>query len=381
MSLIKKLFGNIEKIEDLDDGTIKVSGYASSGAKDSDGETVLPEAMKNALPDYMAYANIREMHQAKAAGTAIEAKVEDDGRTFIRAHIVDSEAVKKVKAKVYKGFSIGGKVTARDETDKTIIKGLRLAEISLVDRPANPEAVMTCWKAEKTTDEVAVDDLAKLLDEGGSDMAQALIKHGKDIIAKKAAPVEEPKKDDKPPVKEPAAAVDKAKKGMYTVSELARCLESLSYIAAGCASEAEYEGDNSPVPAKLRTAMKVVGEALKEMTVEEVSELLAAAKVSKAAKVEVNGDVSKLEAQVQTLGEQLTKAVSDITALKAQPMPTASVTRVVEKATEATPGSDTLKMEIAPILNPDGSVDVAASLVKAAHKYGARSPNPAGASG
>jgi hypothetical protein len=40
--------------------------------------------------------------------TAIEAEAQDDGRTWFGAHIVDSEAVKKVKAKIYNGFSIGG---------------------------------------------------------------------------------------------------------------------------------------------------------------------------------------------------------------------------------------------------------------------------------
>ncbi len=142
------LYGEISKVDPQDDGTIKVYGFASTAAEDSQGETVLPDAIKAALPDYMKFGAVREMHQPLAAGTAIEASVQDDGRTWFGAHVVDPIAVKKVQTGVYKGFSIGGKVTERDTLNRTIIKGIRLTEISLVDRPANPEAVFTMYKAE-----------------------------------------------------------------------------------------------------------------------------------------------------------------------------------------------------------------------------------------
>ena len=147
-----KLYAEIAKMEAQDDGTVKVWGYASSEAVDSDGEIIAAEAMKAAIPDYMKFGAVREMHGSNAAGTAIEINVEDDGRTFFGAHIVDPIAVTKVKTGVYKGFSIGGSVTARDELNKSQITGLKLTEISLVDRPANPDAVFTCYKADKPKD-------------------------------------------------------------------------------------------------------------------------------------------------------------------------------------------------------------------------------------
>ena len=161
---MKKLYAEICKTEEIDDGTIKVWGYASSGAVDSDGDTITPEAMKAALPDYLKFGAVREMHQPKAAGTAIEADVQEDGRTFFGAHVVDSEACRKVKANVYKGFSIGGNVTQRDDTNKSIIKGIKLIEISLVDRPANPQALFTMYKVEEVNN--SVDELAELIDKG-----------------------------------------------------------------------------------------------------------------------------------------------------------------------------------------------------------------------
>src|SRR5947208_11173488 len=126
-----------------------VWGYASTEAADNQGESVKREALAAALDDYMRFANIREMHQPSAVGIAEEAAIDDKG-LYIAARIVDGEAWEKVAACVYKGFSIGGKVTARDPADRSIITGLELSEISVVDRPANPEAVFDCWKRAAT---------------------------------------------------------------------------------------------------------------------------------------------------------------------------------------------------------------------------------------
>lgn len=76
--------------------------------------------------------------------------------------------MKKVNAGVYKGFSIGGKVTGRDELKKTTITGLKLVEISLVDRPANQEAVYTLVKFEDI-DKVETVDLKKYLGDSSYD--------------------------------------------------------------------------------------------------------------------------------------------------------------------------------------------------------------------
>ncbi|MGC2411740.1 MAG: DUF6582 domain-containing protein [Stellaceae bacterium] len=122
-----------------------VWGYASTEAEDDQGETVTREALAAALDDYMRFANIREMHQPSAVGVAKEAAVDDKG-LYLGAKIVDGDAWEKVIEGVYKGFSIGGRVTARDPADRRLITALHLTEISVVDRPANPEAVFDCWK-------------------------------------------------------------------------------------------------------------------------------------------------------------------------------------------------------------------------------------------
>ncbi len=124
----------------------EVWGYASTEARDDQGEVVRREALIAALGDYMRFANIREMHQLSAVGVAREATVDDKG-LYVGARIVDDQAWQKVVEGVYKGYSIGGLVTRRDPADYKSITGLVLNEISLVDRPANPEAVFDYWKA------------------------------------------------------------------------------------------------------------------------------------------------------------------------------------------------------------------------------------------
>lgn len=230
---VMKIYGQISKVSDQDDGTVLVEGIASSESVDSDGEVITSDAMRAALPDYMKFANIREMHQAKAAGVAVAAEVQSDGKTFLRAHIVDSEAVKKIKAGVYKAFSIGGRVQKYDPADKNRIIAIKLSEISLVDRPANPEAVMTCWKGD------------------GLDQAP-----------------------------ESVASVE-ARKGMWTLARLAELIESLSCIQADSAYEAEWEGDNSKVPGALKDALAQLANVFAAMSEEELSELQAKGKAAK----------------------------------------------------------------------------------------------------
>jgi hypothetical protein len=267
----KRIYANIEKVEAQDDGTLKVWGFASSGAEDSDGETITPEAMKAALPDYMKFGAVREMHQSMAAGTAIEASVDDTtGKTMFGAHVVDPVAVLKVQTQVYKGFSIGGKVTERDPMNKKIIKGLNLVEVSLVDRPANPDAVFTMYKAASTPEDDVV-ELAELLDAGTVTPAQVL------ELIKASKPAEQPVPSEAPPQggvpsTEPVPA--EIVKGMYSVADFASVLNSISYIASESGWESQYEGDNSPMPAALFKWLQDGIELFKGMVAEETAEMV-----------------------------------------------------------------------------------------------------------
>ncbi|MDI3341271.1 MAG: hypothetical protein QJR03_12150 [Sphaerobacter sp.] len=126
-----------------------VTGYASTTALDLDGQRADAEWLKSAIPEWMTWGNIREMHGPSAVGVAEDATIDQKG-AIITAKIVDDDAWKKVAEGVYKGFSIGVKhpVIVKDASAPNgLIKGGTIVEVSLVDRPANPECVLTVAKA------------------------------------------------------------------------------------------------------------------------------------------------------------------------------------------------------------------------------------------
>lgn len=127
-----------------------VSGYASTPTRDMDGEIVTLDAVKAALPDYMRWGNIREMHRLSAVGTAEEAHTDGKG-LFLTAKIVDDNAWKKCLEGVYKGFSIGGRKLDKVGEEVTEIE---MVEISIVDRPANPDCRINVVKSAKAGEAV-----------------------------------------------------------------------------------------------------------------------------------------------------------------------------------------------------------------------------------
>lgn len=130
-----------------------VWGYASTPALDSDDEIISLEAMKAALPAYMKWGNVREMHKPSAVGVALKGSVVDEKGLWFGAKIVDPLAWAKVQEGVYKGFSIGGEIVRK--VGKTI-EELDLVEISVVDRPANEECRIEVVKMQKTSEAGAV---------------------------------------------------------------------------------------------------------------------------------------------------------------------------------------------------------------------------------
>lgn len=123
-------------------------GYFSTEALDSQGQIVEAAAIEKAISGYMQWGNIREMHQTLAAGVAKSIKKDDKG-WYLSCKVVDPIAQTKCREGVYKGFSIGGlvKTVVEDKMAKGgRITDLELHEISLVDRPANPECRIDIYK-------------------------------------------------------------------------------------------------------------------------------------------------------------------------------------------------------------------------------------------
>lgn len=378
-----KLYAEIAKMEAQDDGTVKVWGYASSEAVDSDGEIIAAEAMKAAIPDYMKFGAVREMHGSNAAGTAIEINVEDDGRTFFGAHIVDPIAVTKVKTGVYKGFSIGGSVTARDELNKSQITGLKLTEISLVDRPANPDAVFTCYKADKPKDGEEADKDDKPADKADETPADDTEKADSDTVDEKVDNKEDDKKDEAEKsasvelsdseitiLKAVLAKAEKPKdepvaKSMWQVKSLADVLTSLKWLI----EDAAYDNIDEAVIAQIKESAGSLAESLKALTVSEADKLVdgLAAKADKSddlAKAESVDELAKAQDALKKSNDALAKAQAEIESLKKQAAPPKGSTKAIGKAEDN--GEDPLN-GFQPIVKNDGSLDDVATLVKAAH--------------
>lgn len=263
---MKNFFGLIEKSEDLEDGTIKVWGFASTEDEDSDGEIILSSAIEKALPDYLKFSNIREMHGSSAAGTTFEASV-SNGKTFIGAHIVDPVAVKKVKTKTYKGFSIGGKVLKRNKNNPNIIEEIKLVEISLVDRPANPGAVFTMYKSEQ------VDNNNEILDNIENKESNM---ENNEVIKEETIEVSNDKKEDNLEVSNEVIKEEKKedlKKGLVDVARLSILIEELYWLKECLNFEKEMEEDESKIPEDLSNVIKDLSSILINLAIEETSEL------------------------------------------------------------------------------------------------------------
>jgi HK97 family phage prohead protease len=425
---MKNIYAEICKVNDEQR---MVYGYASTEAMDVQGERVSKDALAKALPEYMRFANIREMHQPSAVGVAKSAEIDDKG-LYIACKVVDESAWEKVKEGVYKGFSIGGKAVSK--VDETITE-MRLSEISLVDRPANPEAVIEVWKADGVQSPAqasAIDQLAELLDKGAI-TPERLIE-----LAKGDVPATEPTE---PPAEEPAAEVpaDEApaadapadaakadadadvKKGFEgeEVWDTATALDALNRIMGLLYSEraekekepeqikaledavaaiksfivSEIQEDNKPAPeADMAYAdqggdIAKAGKAISAKNMEKVQAMhdhccdmgAKCAKGDDMAMSDAGGDIAKSDTiakavedaiakAVAPLKDELTKAHQEIEKLKDLPAPGKALLRAVAKGDDFV--SEEATMKAATVVDAKGSTNEAASLIKMIHQMG-----------
>jgi hypothetical protein len=183
-SMINELaqsYAQIVKQEKQADGTLKVYGKATDDSLDIDKQICDETWLKRAMPDwFISGGNVREQHSNIAAGVATDYEVKDDGH-YITALVVDPVSVKKVETGVLKGFSIGIRSPRVIQDSKAaggrIVDG-QIVEVSLVDRPANPNAKLMLAKATQTGELMKVEqnvpspaDVARLVNK--SDDADA----------------------------------------------------------------------------------------------------------------------------------------------------------------------------------------------------------------
>jgi hypothetical protein len=158
-------YAQIVKTDKNSDGTLTVYGKATDDSLDIDQQIADDAWLSRAMPEwFMTGGNIREQHSNIAAGVAKEYEAKSDGH-YISALVVDPVSVKKVETGVLKGFSIGIRAprVVRDTkaVNGRIIDG-QIVEVSLVDRPANPNCQLVLAKSiEGETSLVKVEELVE----------------------------------------------------------------------------------------------------------------------------------------------------------------------------------------------------------------------------
>jgi len=150
MNNLTNVYAGIIKYDKNDDGTLTVYGKATDDSLDIDQQICDPAWLDTAMPQwFMSGGNIREQHSNIAAGVAKEYEAKPDGH-YISALVVDPVSVKKVENRVLRGFSIGIKsprvVMDKKAANGRIIDG-QIVEVSLVDRPANPNCQLVLAKS------------------------------------------------------------------------------------------------------------------------------------------------------------------------------------------------------------------------------------------
>jgi len=150
MSDLTTAYFEITKADKNADGTLMVYGKATDDSLDIDQQICDPIWLDSAMPEWFKTGgNIREQHSNIAAGVAKEYEKKADGH-YIHALVVDPVSVKKVDNGVLKGFSIGIKsprvVRDTKAANGRIIDG-QIVEVSLVDRPANPNCQLVLAKS------------------------------------------------------------------------------------------------------------------------------------------------------------------------------------------------------------------------------------------
>ena len=142
----------LQKAADADDGqdVYEIKARFTDETPDSHGDIITRTGTTNALPDYREWRNIRYMHQPKAVGLAKHIG-ENDGAELewneVIVKLVDKDTIHQVREGVLKGLSVGilfnpfdNKSCELTDDGGWVIKEYMLAEISVVDHPAHPNA-------------------------------------------------------------------------------------------------------------------------------------------------------------------------------------------------------------------------------------------------
>ena len=238
----------------INKGKRMIYGYGVTTGKPRSGRLPMSlEAMKEALPPWMLFRNVREMHQLSAVGKAHEIELDGKG-VWLGVKIIDNDAWEKIIEGVYTGFSIGGKIL--EKLNGWITK-FRCDEFSIVDAPDIPETqfqdAFALWRKGESTNKLKPEE------------------EGMDIEAFKA------KLTEFKGALEGVQAVAQAsgmKRSLYNVERMVNYLEGLTFMRANVKMEESMEGDlASQMPTLMDELVGFFAHVTTLMMAEEVAEV------------------------------------------------------------------------------------------------------------
>ncbi|MEV7006840.1 hypothetical protein [Streptosporangium sp. NPDC051022] len=166
MTITHAYAATVTKAERDAAGSLIVYGKATGPDVDLDAQICDPAWLKTAMPKWMTWGNLREMHQPIAAGIGIELAAEGDD-WMLKSKVVDEGTAKKIEAGALKGYSVGIKnaqVVKDTAAPGGRIVGGEIVEVSYVDRPCNPTATLALTKAATSGELAPVDAEGHVLD-------------------------------------------------------------------------------------------------------------------------------------------------------------------------------------------------------------------------
>lgn len=143
-----------------------IEGWASTDALDKQGDVVELDAFRKTMGRYMAQGGLLiDRHSNRKIGAVIDYDFKEKGEkkglwitaAIYKQYKVQDEVWEKIRRGEYEAFSIGadplriGRLCDEKKCWNTI-KDLELFEISVVDKPANPEATIEGKTLAKATD-------------------------------------------------------------------------------------------------------------------------------------------------------------------------------------------------------------------------------------
>lgn len=347
--MLEKIFIPIRKV---DAEQRLVYGVLAAETPDLMNEILAYDASKAAFETWAGNAekvsggksmgNLRVMHNPKVAGKFTQVECNDELKQIeVVAKVEADDEWKLVETGCYTGFSIGAKAAwKKKDGDLTRYAVKTMVEGSLVDLPCIPTATFDYIKGATT-------ELRKFIvsDTPSAEPTYVLpVTDFKNTFRQIMPQLEKVGVGDRTLASFKSLAQSAGiKKSMWDVSDFAVALCTLNCIRMNLKSEAEWEGDNSPIPEKLRTWIDEGASLMKELLDEESSELTqdtpldmglemaakaetkkaAVAEVQKMAdevKTEVAADavVEKAETKVETPAVDIVKSIDDAIAKRTQ---------------------------------------------------------------